>query len=301
MPPILAPYTDAIWKLASTILIVILTLVANYLIRGFLRRRLKGSAHAYTLRMLVRNAVLIAAAVWILAIWLDAGSSFTVAMGIFGAGIAFASQEIIGSFAGFINILTGSIFHIGDRVRIGNVTGDVLDISLLRTTVMEIGDWVHADQYTGRIVTIANRDVFSDPVFNYTQYWSYLWDEITIPITYTSDWRRAGEIMLAHGQEYTEHLQAEAQAGLEAIDRRYPALEDTTVAPTLYTRMTDNWVEMTLRYVVEARSRRSVTAQLHRDLLTHFEEAPDVSVASATFEIIGLPTVKHAPVDSRAK
>lgn len=301
MPPILAPYTDAIWKLASTILIVILTLVANYLIRGFLRRRLKGSAHAYTLRMLVRNAVLIAAAVWILAIWLDAGSSFTVAMGIFGAGIAFASQEIIGSFAGFINILTGSIFHIGDRVRIGNVTGDVLDISLLRTTVMEIGDWVHADQYTGRIVTIANRDVFSDPVFNYTQYWSYLWDEITIPITYTSDWRRAGEIMLAHGQEYTEHLQAEAQAGLEAIDRRYPALEDTMVAPTLYTRMTDNWVEMTLRYVVEARSRRSVTAQLHRDLLTHFEEAPDVSVASATFEIIGLPTVKHAPVDSRAK
>jgi small-conductance mechanosensitive channel len=93
---------------------------------------------------------------------------------------------VIGSFAGYLNIVSGKVYRISDRVRIRNVVGDVMDISILRTTVMEIGEWVQADQYTARIVTIANRAVFADPVYNYTQHWGYLWDEITVPITYTS-------------------------------------------------------------------------------------------------------------------
>ncbi|MGD9029143.1 MAG: mechanosensitive ion channel family protein [Anaerolineae bacterium] len=180
---------------------------------------------------------------------------------------------------------------IGDRVRIGNVTGDVLDVSMLRTTVMEIGEWVKAEQYTGRVVTIANRSVFSDPVFNYTQHWAYLWDEITIPISYESDWRRAREIMLDHAEEYTAHLQADAQAELQAFMKRYPVRE-TSVAPRLYTVMTDNWIELTLRHVVEARERRKVTGNLHQELLQHFEQEPTITVASATFDIVGFPPLK---------
>jgi small-conductance mechanosensitive channel len=241
--------------------------------------------------MLVRNTVFTVGSVVILSIWLGFGSSFTVAMGIFGAGIAFASQEVIGSFAGYLNIVTGNLFRIGDRIRIGNVVGDVLDISMLRTTVMEIGEWVKADQYTGRIVTIANRVVFSDPVFNYTQHWHYLWDEITIPITYDSNWRRAGEIMLEHGQEYSSDFQADAQAELGEMVKTY-LVHETPVEPMLYIVMTDNWIEMTLRYVVEARKRREVGGQLHRELLQHFEAEPGITVASATIEIVGFPPLK---------
>jgi small-conductance mechanosensitive channel len=238
--------------------------------------------------MLVRNAVFLVGASVILLIWLGFGSNFTVAMGILGAGIAFASQETIGSFAGYLNIVTGNLYRIGDRVRIGSVTGDVLDISMLRTAVMEIGEWVGAEQYTGRIVTVANRAVFSDPVFNYTQHWSYLWDEITVPVTYHSDWERAQEIMLDHAEEYTAHLQEQAQTELRALMRRYPVHEET-VAPHLYIVMTDNWIEMTLRYVVDARERRKVKGELHHELLRHFEDEPDITVASATFEIVGFP------------
>jgi small-conductance mechanosensitive channel len=238
--------------------------------------------------MLVRNAVFLAGASVILLIWLGFGSNFTVAMGILGAGIAFASQETIGSFAGYLNIVTGNLYRIGDRVRLGDVTGDVLDISMLRTTVMEIGEWVKAEQYTGRVVTIANRAVFSDPVFNYTQHWDYLWDEITIPITYDSDWRQAREIMLDHAEEYTAHLQEEAQARLQRLMKRYPVHEQS-VQPRLYIVMTDNWIELTLRYVVEVRERRNVMGRLHNELLQHFDELPDITVASATFEIVGFP------------
>ena len=212
-------------------------------------------------------------------------------MGILGAGIAFASQEVIGSFAGYVNIVTGNLYHIGDRVRIGDVTGDVLDISILRTTVMEIGEWVQADQYTGRIVTVANRVVFSDPVFNYTQRWQYLWDEIMIPVTYKSDWQRAGEIMLERARKYTSHFHEQAEAQLAAMMKVYP-VQVTTVEPTLYIIMTDNWIEITLRYVVEPRERRQVKGQLHHELLQHFQSEPAITVASATFEIVGFPPLK---------
>jgi small-conductance mechanosensitive channel len=292
MPQLPDTYISVILKLAFSLITVILTAVANRVAVNMLRVRVKDPAHLHTLHMLVRNTIVLAGCIIILFIWLGVGSNFTVAMGILGAGIAFASQEVIGSFAGYLNIVTGSMFRIGDRVRIGDVVGDVLDIGMLRTTVMEIGEWVKADQYTGRIVTVANRMVFAAPVFNYTQHWHYLWDEIMIPITYTSDWKRAGEIMLEHGREYTADFQAQAQDELQALMKAYP-LHETTVEPSLYIVMTDNWIEMTLRYVVDARERREVKGELHLELLRHFESEVDVTVASATFEIVGFPPLRE--------
>lgn len=292
MPPIPATYLDIIRKFASSLVVLLLTLGTNRAASNLLRTRIKDPSHTHTIRMLVRNTVFFVGSAAILAIWLGFGSNFTVAMGILGAGIAFASQEVIGSFAGYLNVVTGNLFRIGDRVRIGNVVGDVLDITILRTTVMEIGEWVKADQHTGRIVSIANRVVFSEPVFNYTQHWRYLWDEIMIPVTYDSNWRHATELMLEHAREYSSRFLTQAQADLDGMMKRYPTLPDTTVEPTLYVVMTDNWIEMTLRYVVDARERRRVKGQLHHELLQHFESEVDITVASATFEIVGFPPLR---------
>ena len=288
MPEFSLDYANIIARLAFSCLALVLTLVANRVLRNVLRVRVKDPTHVHTLYMLARNSIFLAGSILILLIWLGVGSNLTVAMGILGAGIAFASQEVIGSFAGYVNIVTGNLFRIGDRVRVGNVVGDVLDVGVLRTTVMEIGEWVRADQYTGRIVTLANRVVFAEPVFNYTQRWKYLWDEIMIPITYNSDWRHAEEVMLEYGREYTEQFKAEAQAGFQSLMERYPVSE-TTVDPALYVMMTDNWIELTLRYVVDARKRREVKGQLHYELLKHFAAESNITVASATFEIVGFP------------
>jgi small-conductance mechanosensitive channel len=293
VPEITVDYLSVILRLIMSLAVVAAMWIAYYIVRNVIRRRIKDTTHMHTLRMLVRNAFFFAGSSIVLLIWLGAGSNLTVAMGILGAGIAFASQEVIGSFAGYLNIVSGSIYRIGDRVRIGNVVGDVMDISILRTTVMEIGEWVKADQYTGRIVTVANRAVFADPVYNYTQHWGYLWDEVTIPITYASDWRRAGEIMLEHGQTYTEELSADAEARLSGMIERYP-LQRTQVEPTIYMAMTDNWIEITLRYVVDARERRKIKGQLHKELLQRFEAEEHVTVASMTVEIVGFPPLRGA-------
>jgi small-conductance mechanosensitive channel len=293
MPDMPAEYLTTLAKAAFSLLVAGLTIASTRLMRNIVRRRVKDPGHAHALLMLGRNGLIILGTIIILAIWLGAGSNFTVAMGILGAGIAFASQEVIGSFAGYVNILSGGLYRIGDRVRIGDVIGDVVDISILRTTVMEIGEWVGADQYTGRIVSIANRVVFGDPVFNYTKRWPYIWDEVMIPVTYESDWRRAVELMLEHGREYTENFQAQAESGLAKLATDF-GLQETTVAPTTYVVMTDNWIELTLRYVVEARDRRRVTTLLHEELLRHIQAEPGITVASATFEIVGFPPLRQA-------
>jgi small-conductance mechanosensitive channel len=292
MPNIPATYLAIIKKALFSLVVLLLTLGINRAASNLLKARFKDPSHMFTLRMLVRNTLLIIGCAAILSIWLEFGHSLAVAGGIVGAGIAFASREVIGCFAGYLSIVTGNLFQIGDRIRIGDVNGDVLDISLLRTTVMEIGEWVKADQYTGRTVTIANSAVFSDPVFNYTQHWRYLWDEIMIPVTYTSNWHQAAEMMLEQGKKCSSPFLTQAQAELGDMMEHYPVLPDTPMEPMIFITMTDNWIEMTLRYIVEAWQRRTVRAQLHRELLQCFEAEPAITVASATYDIVGFPPLK---------
>jgi small-conductance mechanosensitive channel len=284
-------------KLFLSLAVVVITLIIYRAIRNTIKRRVEDATRLQSMRVVVRNVLVVIGFVIILLIWLPRGNNLLTALGILGAGLAIASQEMIGSLAAGLNIWVGNLYRIGDRVRIGDVVGDVMDISLLRTTVMEVGEWVKADQYTGRVVNVANRVVWTHSVYNYTQHWGYLWDEITLPITYESDWQRAAEIMLAYGQTYTEELQADAEAKLSRLVDRYP-LKELKVEPTLYLAMTDNWVEITLRFVVDAQARRKVKDQLHRELLQHFQAEENISVASTTIEIVGFPTLQ---VDQRNK
>ncbi len=289
IPPI---YIEILKKVSIAVIILGLAVIASRLSGKLLKNRIRDAAQALTLTALVRKITYIAAILITLSSVFEFGGNFATIIGILGAGVAFASQEVIGSFAGYLYIITGNIFRISDRIRIGSVVGDVLDISLLRTTVMEIGEWVKAEQYTGRIVSLANRVVFSDPVFNYTQHSRYLWDEIMIPVTYDSDWRRAVEIILNTGKELTSPSHAFAKAEFEEMAKKYPSLQESAVEPVVYLIMTDNWIELTLRYVVEVRTRRTLKAQIHEELLKLFQEEPGIKVASVTVDIVGFPPLK---------
>ena len=290
-------FTNMALKLFLSLVVVVVTLIVYRTIRNSIKRRVMDATRRQSMRVAVRNVLAVASFLIVLIIWLPRGNNLLTALGILGAGLAIASQEMIGSLAAGLNIWVGNIYRVGDRVRIGNVVGDVMDISLLRTTVMEVGEWVKADQYTGRVVNVANRMVWVNPVYNFTQHWGYLWDEITLPITYESDWQRAAEIMLELGQTYTEELQADAEAKLNKLIDRYP-LKDTNVEPTLYLAMTDNWIELILRFLVDAQERRPVKARLHRELLQYFQADENITVASTTIEIVGFP---RQEVDHRTK
>jgi small-conductance mechanosensitive channel len=264
------------------------------LLKRIIKRQIKDVTHRHSLRALMRNMIFVVAIIMIILVWLRPQQNLTVVIGLAVAGIILASQSAISSFSGYLLIISTNIYGIGDRISINNVTGDVMDIGFMRTTIMEIGQWVKADQYTGRVVTISNKALFDNPVFNYTRHWGYLWDEIMIPVTYTSDWRRTADIMLDVGNKYTAQLQEDAEAKLVKLIDRFP-LKQTKVEPTIYFVMTDNWIEITitLRFVMDAQEGRKVKAQLNRELLQQFEEEENITIASATFDIVGFPAVQR--------
>lgn len=222
-------------------------------------------------------------------IYSDKLGGLTVAFGVAGAGIAFALQEVIASFAGWLAIMFGGFYKTGDRVQLGGIKGDVMDIGVLRTTIMETGQWVDGDLYNGRIVLIANSFVFKEPVFNYSGEFPFLWDEIKIPIQYGCNYELTNTILLATAKKVDAGVSEPSKEQWNSLQRKY-RLEDAQMEPMVSLIANDNWVEFTLRYVVSYKKRRTTKTLLFTEILKQVDaSAGEVKFASATYQVVGLP------------
>lgn len=216
-------------------------------------------------------------------------SGLTVAFGVAGAGIAFALQEVIASFAGWLAIMFGGFYKTGDRVQLGGIKGDVMDIGVLRTTIMETGQWVDGDLYNGRIVLIANSFVFKEPVFNYSGDFPFLWDEIKIPIQYGSNYDKAEELFKNAAIHIAGDLTKNSQELWVAMQNKY-RLEEAQTEPMVTLIANDNWVEFTIRYVVGYKKRRITKSNLFKKILKEVENTKgEIKFASATFHLVEAP------------
>ena len=225
-------------------------------------------------------------------VYSDKLGGLTVAFGVAGAGIAFALQEVIASFAGWLAIMFGEFYKTGDRVQLGGIKGDVMDIGVLRTTIMETGQWVDGDLYNGRIVLVANSFVFKEPVFNYSGDFPFLWDEIKIPIQYGSNYDKAKAILLEIGEDITGVLTQHSKEKWNELQNKY-RLENAQTEPMVSLVANDNWVEFTLRYVVDFKQRRSTKNELFTRILKAIEATNgEIKFASATFQLVEVPKIK---------
>lgn len=215
----------------------------------------------------------------------DRLGGITVTLGFAGAGIAFALREVITSVAGWVGILFAGFYKTGDRVQLGGIKGDVIDIGILRTTVMEIGEWVDADLYNGRIVRIANSFVFSEPVFNYSADFPFLWDEIKVPIRYGSNYEMTKNILEKAAKNIVGNYTEKAQEEWDKMVKKY-ILENQSIHSIVTVEATDNWIEYTLRYVVDYKKRREVKNELFTSILKDIDNTNGViQFASTTIEI----------------
>ncbi len=224
-------------------------------------------------------------------IFSDNFRQLTVIFGVIGAGIAFALQEVIASFAGWVAISFGQFYKPGDRVLLGGIRGDVIDISILRTTIMECGDWVKADLYNGRIVRIANSFVFKEPVFNYSADFPFVWDEINIPVKYGSDRRLTREIIQRVADDVVGEYVPDARGRWQNMVHKY-LIEDAKIEPTVTLVANDNWIEFTLRYVVDYKKRRGKKDELFSNILDEIDLTEGkVAIASTTIHLVETPTL----------
>lgn len=216
----------------------------------------------------------------------------TVALGVAGAGIAFALQEVIASVAGWMALMFGNFYRTGDRVQLGGIKGDVIDIGVLRTTLMETGQWVDGDLYNGRIVRIANSFVFKEPVFNYSGDFPFLWDEIKIPIQYGSDYALAKSLLEKIAEEHVGKNAEEGKRVWKEMVKKY-LIEDARLEPMVSLIANDNWVEFTVRYIVSYKKRRITKNELFLAILKEVEATNGkVRFGSATFEMVGMPELQ---------
>ena len=254
---------------------------------------------AYWVRKMAAYAVWGLAGLLIIFIWAEFGRRLGFVVGAFSAGVAFALQNVLGSFAAWLAILAGRVFRVGDRVMMGGVKGDVIDLSPLRTTVMEIGSpgagedsdvWVRARQYTGRIVTVSNKAFFDEPIYNYSKDFEYVWEEIVVPVSYTTHWEKGRDILLEKVEEATRSFREESAGALAEMSQRY-LLQRSEVEPRVFVRLTDNWIELAARFVLPTRSARQIKSAISESVLKGFSQE-NVTIASTTSEIVGFPPVR---------
>lgn len=278
-------------KLILSVFVLLMSMGIRRLLHLLLVKRLSDeSPHIYIARKITGYAVNVLAVFLIVGIWIDQAGNLSVALGILGAGLAFALQEVIGSIAGWLTIVTGRPFSIGDRIETGGIRGDVVDISVLRTTVMEIGNWLGGDHNTGRIVTVSNAFIFKEPLYNYSRHLRYIWDEIKLPIIYESDWHRAVAILTNAVQQNAmyQELMPLAQEQRRRARRQF-AIKITPLEPRVFVKLTDNWIELGLIYPVDTDSRRVFRSEISQRILADFAAA-GIVIASQTVAIVQFPS-----------
>ncbi|NLE45630.1 MAG: mechanosensitive ion channel [Chloroflexi bacterium] len=226
--------------------------------------------------------------VWIVRLWTDGLQSLATFLGLLSAGFTVALREPVTNLAGWAFILWRRPFDVGDRIQVGEHAGDVVAVRLFMFTMLEIENWVQADQSTGRIIHVPNGLVFQQPVANYTRGLAYIWNEIPVHVTFESDWQKAKSILQTIAQRHDAELSQEAKERLER-ERSPFLIMYHAFTPIVYARVDPQWsgVELTVRYLCEPRRRRSTEAQIWEDILNAFASEPDVEFAYPTQRIYG--------------
>jgi small-conductance mechanosensitive channel len=253
----------------------------RYILLRFVNKRIQDVKFKYYWQNAIKYSATIIGIILIVAIWLNEIKSVALTLGLLSAGLAVALRDPIVNMAGWLFILIRKPFTVGDRIQVGNHAGDVIDIRVFQFTLNEIGNWVEADQSTGRVIHIPNGKVFVEAQANYSQGFSHLWNEIGVLITFESNWKKAKEILMKIVEKNTAHLTESAKKTLIEASRKFMIFY-TTLSPNVYTKVKDSGVLLTMRYICEPKKRRLSEHQIWEDVLNEFVKHNDIDFAYPT-------------------
>jgi small-conductance mechanosensitive channel len=272
----------------TLVALAIIFLIFKLLLEGLVAKKIRDSKTNYYFNKANSIIQTIIFLIIVIAIWVQNVEALFVTYGLFAAGVAIALQDLFKNFVGGIMIFATGVYRVGDRIEIDSEYGDVMDIGILQTTLMEIKEWVGGEQATGRLKIMPNGLILTKVLNNYTKDHKFIWDELTVPITYDSDWKEAmhkiGNIL----RKETEDITKIAEAQIDKIGEKY-YLPKKIVEPSIYLSLTDNWINFGIRYVTEVRERRFTKNRLSQLILKEIEKSPKIKIASETIDIVGFP------------
>ncbi len=273
--------TDVQIQILASILAIAVALLLRWSVIRLVRSRVDDTQVIFQTRRVTTYAVTFVGILALAWIWIDSFNDLPTFLGLVSAGIAIALADVLRNMAGWVLILSRRPFRIGDRIEIDGTKGDVVDIRLFRFSMMELGNWVDAEQSTGRLVHVPNGLVFTTQIANYTEGFPYVWHEMPVLVTFESDWRHAEHILLDVLKRDAPDYERAAGKRIRAVAQDYH-IRVGTLTPTVYLTVRDSGVLLTARILVEARQRRSIEQRIWRSILDGFAAAPDVELAYPT-------------------
>ncbi len=242
-------------KLLTTLIIIIGISLIRWFIVRIVWMNTDNIKSRYKWRRSLNWIFLVLFALLIGPIWIEKFKSISTFLGLLTAGIAIALKDLLANLAGWIFIIARKPFRIGDRVQIDDFAGDVIDIHVFRFTLLELGNWVDADQTTGRVVHIPNGKIFITPLANYHAGFNYIWNEIPVLITFESNWRKAKEILTKIVENHADKISETVEKEIKEASKKF-MIHYSILTPIVYTNVKDHGVLLTIRYLCRPRKRR---------------------------------------------
>ena len=271
-------------RIAYIILGLVFIFFANFFVKKWLNRSITNTDNKYKARKTVNFFAYFLFMLIILIVFNDKIKNIGVVLGVFAAGIAFALQEVIMSFAGWLNIIITGKISVGQRIKVGEIKGDVIDIGIMSTTFMEVGEWVNGDLYNGCISSMTNSFVFKENIHNYSAEFPFLWDEINVPIRINSDYKSARNIFIKVLDEVCGDFSKQSQLKWKKMSNKF-RVEEAQVLPMVTLVFNENWITFTLRYVVDYKKRRGTKDIIFSRILDEIQEHENIQIASSAMEI----------------
>jgi len=268
-------------KLLSSFLIILVLGLLRAVTLRIIWRRTEDVQVRYRWQKTVTYVTVITGFFLVIRVWFAGIQSIATFFGLITAGLAIALKDLVTSLAGWLFLLWRRPFVVGDRIQIGNYRGDVIDIRVFKFSLIEIGNWVDAEQSTGRIVHVPNHLIFTDPLANYSQGFPYIWHEIPVLITFESNWVKAKKILFEIAQTSSHQFSEAAAKRIKEASKKFMVFY-TTLTPTVYTTVKDSGVLLTIRYMTEPRKRRGSEQEIWEAILTRFGKCNDIDFAYPT-------------------
>lgn len=266
------------YKIFYTVLSVFALVLLKVIALKIVFRRFQQVKDRYFWKNSVNNTYYFLLLVFLFNIWVEQVESLATLVGLVGAGLVIALQAPVMNIAGWIFIIIRKPFDVGDRIEINGVAGDVIDIRFFQFTINEIGNWVAADQSTGRIIHIPNGEIFKASQANYDQGFSHVWDEISLRVTFDSDWKKAKELCEKIVNEHAEELSFSAKRKLLEASKKFMIFY-SNLTPFVYTSVEDYGIKLTMRYLTLPKKRRVAQHEIWEDILETFQKYPDIHYA----------------------
>ena len=275
-------------KLLTTIGILVVLWLLRWVWLWIMARRTEEPQTRYKWRKAATYTVTVVGLILIGRVWLEGIQSLVTYLGLVSAGVVVALREPIMNLFGWVFINWRRPFVVGDRVGISGIVGDVIDVGMSTFSLLEVGGWNAGEQSSGRIIHVPNGKVFTEPLVNYTQGFNYLWNEIPITVTFESNWVKAKAALEEIVREEAEEVSKEAEQWIRQASRRF-MIRSAAVDPIVYTKIEADGVQLTIRYVCEARKRRITEQAICEKILRAFSEAADIDFAYRTSRIFRQP------------